>query len=197
MQTSGWTPPLAVYVPEEEQQDIDLEWMKVALDQVSSHLHMLIYCRCTCQDSCTILDIEAIALPVLIGIPFISCSGCAYCQAEEALAAKEVPVGCVFVKNGKAIAKARNRTNEWRNVSQNEPSAETGDKRHVDAGNASCRVGVSRRDSQNASVAPSRRNTIRYSRAVRYVCVCSPPSRYRQGILWCGKRAVRRLWQCA
>ncbi|GHJ83898.1 hypothetical protein NliqN6_0300 [Naganishia liquefaciens] len=69
MQTSGWTPPLAVYVPEEEQQDIDLEWMKVALD-----------------------------------------------QAEEALAAKEVPVGCVFVKNGKAIAKARNRTNEWRNA---------------------------------------------------------------------------------
>lgn len=38
-------------------------------------------------------------------------------QAEEALAAKEVPVGCVFVKDGEAIAKARNRTNEWRNVS--------------------------------------------------------------------------------
>lgn len=37
-------------------------------------------------------------------------------QAEEALEAKEVPVGCVFVKDGKAIARARNRTNEWRNV---------------------------------------------------------------------------------
>lgn len=29
----------------------------------------------------------------------------------------EVPVGCVFVKDGQAIARARNRTNEWRNVS--------------------------------------------------------------------------------
>ena len=38
-------------------------------------------------------------------------------QAEEALEAAEVPVGCVFVRNGEAIAKARNRTNEWRNVS--------------------------------------------------------------------------------
>lgn len=38
------------------------------------------------------------------------------CQAEEALTAEEVPVGCVFVKDGQAIARARNRTNEWRNV---------------------------------------------------------------------------------
>lgn len=38
-------------------------------------------------------------------------------QAEEALAASEVPVGCVFVRDGKAIARARNRTNELRNVS--------------------------------------------------------------------------------
>ena len=38
-------------------------------------------------------------------------------QAEEALTAEEVPVGCVFVKDGRAIARARNRTNEWRNVS--------------------------------------------------------------------------------
>lgn len=38
-------------------------------------------------------------------------------QAEQALAAEEVPVGCVFVKEGRAIARARNRTNEWRNVS--------------------------------------------------------------------------------
>lgn len=29
----------------------------------------------------------------------------------------EVPVGCVFVRNGKVIASARNRTNELRNVS--------------------------------------------------------------------------------
>lgn len=37
-------------------------------------------------------------------------------QAEEALAAREVPVGCVFVKDGQVIAKARNRTNEWHNA---------------------------------------------------------------------------------
>ncbi|BEI85061.1 hypothetical protein CcaverHIS002_0504620 [Cutaneotrichosporon cavernicola] len=37
-------------------------------------------------------------------------------MAEEALQNGEVPVGCVFVKNGQAIARARNRTNEWRNA---------------------------------------------------------------------------------
>ncbi|WVQ81126.1 hypothetical protein IAT38_003248 [Cryptococcus sp. DSM 104549] len=37
-------------------------------------------------------------------------------MAEEALTNDEVPVGCVFVKEGKAIARARNRTNEWRNA---------------------------------------------------------------------------------
>ena len=37
-------------------------------------------------------------------------------EAEEAIAAKEVPVGCVFVRDNKIIAKARNRTNELRNV---------------------------------------------------------------------------------
>lgn len=39
------------------------------------------------------------------------------CQAEEALAAGEVPVGCIFVRDRAVIAKARNRTNELRNVS--------------------------------------------------------------------------------
>ncbi|KAF9449561.1 cytidine deaminase-like protein [Macrolepiota fuliginosa MF-IS2] len=39
-------------------------------------------------------------------------------MAEEALAAGEVPVGCVFVRDGSIIAKARNRTNELRNVSK-------------------------------------------------------------------------------
>jgi tRNA(Arg) A34 adenosine deaminase TadA len=37
-------------------------------------------------------------------------------QAEEAMEAKEVPVGCVFVRDNEIIAKARNRTNELRNV---------------------------------------------------------------------------------
>ncbi|KAI6023888.1 hypothetical protein PISMIDRAFT_29349 [Pisolithus microcarpus 441] len=39
-------------------------------------------------------------------------------MAEEALSAGEVPVGCVFVRNGEAIAKARNRTNELHNASR-------------------------------------------------------------------------------
>jgi len=40
------------------------------------------------------------------------------CQAEEALAAGEVPVGCVFVRDGAVVAKARNRTNELRNATR-------------------------------------------------------------------------------
>jgi len=36
-------------------------------------------------------------------------------MAEEALAAIEVPVGCIFVRDGVVVARARNRTNELRN----------------------------------------------------------------------------------
>ena len=32
--------------------------------------------------------------------------------------AKEVPVGCVYVKGGEVVARARNRTNELRNVNR-------------------------------------------------------------------------------
>ncbi|KAF8516633.1 cytidine deaminase-like protein [Gautieria morchelliformis] len=39
-------------------------------------------------------------------------------MAEEALQSQEVPVGCVFVRDGVAIAKARNRTNELRNATR-------------------------------------------------------------------------------
>ncbi|KAF9009297.1 cytidine deaminase-like protein [Hymenopellis radicata] len=39
-------------------------------------------------------------------------------MAGEALAAGEVPVGCVFVRDGEIIAKARNRTNELRNATR-------------------------------------------------------------------------------
>ncbi|KAH7908927.1 tRNA specific adenosine deaminase [Hygrophoropsis aurantiaca] len=39
-------------------------------------------------------------------------------MAEEALAASEVPVGCVFVRGDKIVAKARNRTNELRNATR-------------------------------------------------------------------------------
>jgi len=39
-------------------------------------------------------------------------------MAKEALAASEVPVGCVFVRDGRVIAEARNRTNELRNATR-------------------------------------------------------------------------------
>jgi len=39
-------------------------------------------------------------------------------MAEEAFSAKEVPVGCIYVRDGKIIARARNRTNELRNATR-------------------------------------------------------------------------------
>ncbi|KAF7982334.1 hypothetical protein HWV62_29042 [Athelia sp. TMB] len=42
----------------------------------------------------------------------------ALAMAEDALAASEVPVGCVFVRDGAIIAKARNRTNQLRNATR-------------------------------------------------------------------------------
>jgi len=39
-------------------------------------------------------------------------------MAEDALAAGEVPVGCVFVRDSQVIAAARNRTNELRNATR-------------------------------------------------------------------------------
>lgn len=41
----------------------------------------------------------------------------ALAMAQEAFDAAEIPVGSVFVRQGKIIAKARNRTNELMNVS--------------------------------------------------------------------------------
>ncbi|KAG8693608.1 tRNA(adenine34) deaminase [Ceratobasidium sp. 394] len=42
----------------------------------------------------------------------------ALAMAEEAMEAREVPVGCVFVRDGQIIARARNRTNELRNATR-------------------------------------------------------------------------------
>nr|GAT46172.1 tRNA specific adenosine deaminase [Mycena chlorophos] len=42
----------------------------------------------------------------------------ALAMAEQAFAAGEVPVGCVFVRDGRIIARARNRTNELRNATR-------------------------------------------------------------------------------
>ncbi|KAK0209276.1 cytidine deaminase-like protein [Desarmillaria ectypa] len=41
-----------------------------------------------------------------------------FLQAQEAFDSSEVPVGCVFVRDGVIIAKARNRTNELRNATR-------------------------------------------------------------------------------
>ena len=42
----------------------------------------------------------------------------AFIMAEEALKEKEVPVGCVFVKEEKIIARGRNRVNETKNATK-------------------------------------------------------------------------------
>jgi hypothetical protein len=47
-------------------------------------------------------------------------------KAEEALAHSEVPVGCVFVRKHRVIARARNRTNELRNVTIRSPARPLG-----------------------------------------------------------------------
>ena len=69
-----------------ELDDVHLRWMREAMGMVSAH--------------------------PIVG----SVSDLRIAQAEEAMTAKEVPVGCVFVRDDKIIAKARNRTNELRNV---------------------------------------------------------------------------------
>lgn len=47
----------------------------------------------------------------------------AMAMAQEAIDNNEVPVGCVFVRDDRIIAKARNRTNELRNVMRNRLSS--------------------------------------------------------------------------
>lgn len=72
--------------PTIEGDDVHLRWMREAMRMVRHH-PIVVFCR-----------------------------GLRITQAEEAMAAKEVPVGCVFVRGNRIIAKARNRTNELRNV---------------------------------------------------------------------------------
>ena len=72
--------------PTVEEGDVHLRWMREAMNMVRTYR--------------------------IIG----SVSDLRITQAEEAMVAKEVPVGCVFVRGDKIIAKARNRTNELRNV---------------------------------------------------------------------------------
>lgn len=61
-------------------------------------------------------------------------------QAEEALAAGEVPVGCVFVRDGRIIAKARNRTNELRNVGYDYFISQSNPFNVGSLGNSPCRA---------------------------------------------------------
>lgn len=70
------------------EEDVHLKWMQAAMDMVCNHMKSSMYLHETETG-----------------------------QAEEALAAQEVPVGCVFVRGDRIIAKARNRTNQLSNVS--------------------------------------------------------------------------------
>ena len=42
----------------------------------------------------------------------------AFQLARQALKAKEVPIGCVFVKEGKIVAEGRNETNQYKNATK-------------------------------------------------------------------------------
>ena len=101
-----------------EGDDIHLRWMREAMNMVRTH--------------------------PIIG----SGSDLRITQAEEAMAAKEVPVGCVFVREDKIIARARNRTNELRNVypSSLRPSTQILNTRIPEPGHETCRAGSNRRD---------------------------------------------------
>ena len=75
--------------PTAEADDIHLRWMREAMNMVLPRLSLIVG---SAVDDLLIT------------------------QAEEAMAAKEVPVGCVFIRDNQLIARARNRTNELRNV---------------------------------------------------------------------------------
>ena len=101
-----------------EGDDIHLRWMREAMDMVRTY--------------------------PIIG----SGSELRITQAEEAMAAKEVPVGCVFVRDNKITARARNRTNELRNVypSSLRPSTQILNARTFEPGHETRRAGSNRRD---------------------------------------------------
>lgn len=108
--------PSQVYVPPHEQDPVDLAWMREALHMVSPFplcVHHFVPCYLTAIQSlwCTLArEVRLKALITRLDQPLLTL------QAEEALHSDEVPVGCVFVKGTAAIARARNRTNEWRNA---------------------------------------------------------------------------------
>lgn len=62
-------------------------------------------------------------------------------MADEAFQAAEVPVGSVFVRDGKVIARHRNRTNELMNVSAMTRSPDGSERPiliSVSSGNKTC-----------------------------------------------------------
>jgi hypothetical protein len=79
-----------IMVPLEQQAATDLAFLDLAIEMVK-----FLRISCTRHNSLTMHSV----------------------QAEEAAKAQEIPVGCVFVRDGQVIAKGRNRTNETRNVS--------------------------------------------------------------------------------
>ena len=108
---------------------------------------------------------------------------------QEALQLQEVPVGCVFVRDGAVVAKARNRTNELRNVRYTGTQRIPTSWNTTTIGNTACRAGshwcyhfqsgaYSTRSSWCSATLWN--NTIRHCRALHYVRL-SPSSSWDQG----------------
>jgi hypothetical protein len=132
------------------------------------------------------------------GCPFSTRTAEYYDQAEEAFEAGEVPVGCVFVRDGNIIAKARNRTNELCNVRSlcrvNVPT-------HSFLGDETCRIRSNRRNivgfRAHSEWLPIEHDyPICHSRAMHHVCIGSSPVGNKRGFLWLCQRQIRRLWKC-
>lgn len=149
---------IQVYIPPEEQDPADLAWMREALVMVSA--------------------------PASVSRASLT----HHLQAEQALEAEEVPVGCVFVKNGQAIARARNRTNEWHNVSREVPMPES--RLMPGSGHAARRAGSDRSSATLESGSSNGNHAVRDGRAVRHVRVGVAADRYWPCRVWLRQRSL-------
>ena len=130
-------------------------------------------------------------------------------QAEEALEAGEVPVGCVFVRDDKIIARARNRTNEFRNVFSLSLFLLLLKNSNLllisNTGNEACRTGSHRRHiARSAPHAQQQRSSptegdlaVRHSRAMHHVRIGASPAGNKGGVLRLCQRPIRGVRKCA
>jgi len=114
-------------------------------------------------------------------------------QAEEALAAGEVPVGCVFIRDHTIIAKARNRTNELQNVGALCLPYTVIQTEECDThlGNSACRTrgdwlhsGQQITHTYCKSTSIIRHHFIRNCRALHDVCICTSSTWNQRCLLW-------------